>query len=95
MTEKKNPIYKVLALGIASLSLAGKKGKEILDSLEKEIKEKNLEEKIEKRFTDVIEKMTEIKNLKKEKIAEFFGVATKEEIEKLKKEIENFKHDKQ
>ncbi|MCM8805862.1 MAG: hypothetical protein NC825_03920 [Candidatus Omnitrophica bacterium] len=95
MTEKKNPIYKVLALGIASLSLAGKKGKEILDSLEKEIKEKNLEEKIEKRFTDVIEKMAEIKNVKKEKIAEFFGVATKEEIEKLKKEIENFKHDKQ
>jgi len=95
MTEKKNPIYKVLALGIASLSLAGKKGKEILDSLEKEIKEKNLEEKIEKRFTDVIEKMAEIKNVKKEKIAGFFGVATKEEIEKLKKEIENFKHDKQ
>jgi len=56
------------------------------------VKEKNLEEKIEKRFSQMLEKMDRIKEIKKEKIAEVFGVATKEEIENLKKEIENLKH---
>ncbi|HOK79448.1 MAG TPA: hypothetical protein PK303_01565 [bacterium] len=95
MDEKKNVLYKVLALGIASLSLAGKKGKEILENLEKEVKEKNLEEKIEKSFSRILGKMSRIKEIEKEKIAEVFGVATKEEIENLKKEIENIKHGNQ
>ncbi len=95
MEEKKNPLYKVIALGIASFSLAGKKGKEILENLEKEAKEKNLEEMIEKRFSAVIKKIEKIKGVKKERIADVFGVATKQEIENLKKEIENLKHGKQ
>ena len=96
MDEKKNPLYKVIALGLASLSLAEKKGKGVLENLEKEIKEKNLEEKIEKRFSTLLGKIDKIKEgVKKEKIADVFGVATKQEIENLKKEIENLKHDEQ
>lgn len=92
MDEKKNPLYKVIALGIASFSLAEKKGKEIIRNLENEAKEKNLEEKIEKSFSAILEK---IKVGKKEKIADVLGIATKQEIDDLKKEIENLKHGKQ
>ncbi|GEM_PF-1010332 len=95
MSEKKNVMYRVLALGIASLSLAGKKGKEILESLEQEAKERNLEEKIEKRFSGLIEKVEKMKGVQKGKIADIFGVATKEEIENIRKEIENLKNDRQ
>ncbi|MCM8815657.1 MAG: hypothetical protein NC931_06755 [Candidatus Omnitrophica bacterium] len=95
MTEMKNNLFRVLALGIASLHLAGKKGKEILETLEKEVKEKNLEEKIAKRFTDLIERIGKAKDIKKEKIAEIFGLVTRKEIENLRKEIENLKHGKQ
>ncbi|HOC03592.1 MAG TPA: hypothetical protein P5065_07715 [Candidatus Ratteibacteria bacterium] len=95
MDEKKNPLYKVIALGLASFSLAEKKGKGVLENLEKEVKEKKLEEKIEKRFSALLGKIDKIKGVRKEKIADVFGVATKQEIENLKNEIENLKHDKQ
>ncbi|MCM8788878.1 MAG: hypothetical protein NC907_03705 [Candidatus Omnitrophica bacterium] len=95
MTDKKNIVYRVLALGIASLYLAGKKGKEILETLEKEVKDKNLEEKIEKQFSGLIEKIEKAGGVKKEKIADVFGLVTKKEIENLRKEIENLKHGKQ
>ncbi|HPP66879.1 MAG TPA: hypothetical protein PKX05_03085, partial [bacterium] len=83
------------ALGIASFSLAEKKGKKILKNLEKEAKEQNLEEKIEKRFSTLFEKVDNIKGVKKEKIMDIFGLATKQEIENLKKEIEHLKDNEQ
>lgn len=50
MDEKKNPLYKVIALGLASFSLAEKKGKGVLENLEKEVKEKNLKKKLKSAF---------------------------------------------
>lgn len=95
MTEKKNLMYKILALGIASFSLAEKKGKEILKTLEKEVEEKNLEERIEKKFSSLLEKIETLEKISKDKLSDMFGIATKEEIEKLKKELENLKHGQQ
>ncbi|MCX7706249.1 MAG: hypothetical protein N2115_08365 [bacterium] len=95
MTEKKNLMYKLLALGLASFSLAEKKGKEILQNLEKEVKEKNLEERIEKKFSMLFEKIENLEKVSKDKLTDIFGIATKEEIEELKKELENLKHGKQ
>lgn len=92
MGEKKNPLYRMIALGIASFSLAGEKGKKILEALENEVKEKGIEEKIEKKFSSLLENL---KKAKKEKIADVFGMATKKEIEELKKEIENLKNEQQ
>lgn len=95
MTEKKNLLYKVLALGLASFSLAEKKGKEVLQNLENEVKEKNLEEKVEKKFSDMLERIEKLEKISKDKLADIFGIATREEIENLKKEVENLKHGKQ
>ncbi|MCM8765036.1 MAG: hypothetical protein NC830_06735 [Candidatus Omnitrophica bacterium] len=95
MADKKNILYKALALGIASLSIAEKKRKEILETLEKEVKDKKLEEKIEKRISGLIEKIDRTAGVKKEKIADIFGLVTKKEIDDLKKEIENLKNGKQ
>ncbi|MCM8815952.1 MAG: hypothetical protein NC913_00315 [Candidatus Omnitrophica bacterium] len=95
MSEKKNIMYKVMALGLASLSLAEKKGKEFLQSLENEVREKKLEEKVEKKFSALLEKVEKLEKISKEKLADFFGIATSEEIDDLKKEIENLKHGKQ
>jgi len=91
MDEKKNPLYRALALGIASLSLAHRKGKEFLADLEKEAKDKNIEENLEKRLKGFLEKMGKAAGEKKEKVADFLGVATREEIERLRKEIEDLK----
>ncbi len=63
MTEKKNLMYRVLALGLASISLAEKKGKEVIQSLESEVKEKNLEEKVEKKFSDLLERIEKLEKL--------------------------------
>jgi polyhydroxyalkanoate synthesis regulator phasin len=95
MDEKKNLLYKVLALGVASFSLAHRKGKEFLSELEKEAKEKNLEENIEKRFRGLLEKLEKTAGDKKGKVADFLGIATREEIERLRKEVEEMKETKQ
>ena len=55
--------------------------------LEGEIKDSDIEEKLDRKIGRVIEKFETMSKENREKLAKFFGVATKSDLEKLREDI--------
>jgi hypothetical protein len=78
---------KGIAMTIGSISLFRKKLKDFMSELDEEVKEKQINEKIDQKINRLIEKFDDLGKKQKEKLAHIFGVATKSDLEKLKEEI--------
>ena len=89
--EEKSFGKKGLLFTLGSFSLFQKKFKEFMAEFEGEvkgeIKDKNIEEKLDQKVDRLIEKFDTMSKESKEKLAKFFGVATKSDLEKMKEEI--------
>ena len=87
MEEKKGFGKKGLLFTLGSLSLFKKKFQEFTAELEGEIKDKGIEEKLDQKIGRLIEKFETMSKENREKLAKFFGVATKSDLEKLREDI--------
>ena len=89
--EEKGFGKKGLLFTIGSFSLFQKKFKEFMAEFEgevkEEIKDKDIEEKLDRKVDRLIAKFDTMSKDNRDKLAKFFGVATKSDLEKMKEEI--------
>ena len=89
--KKKGFGKKGLLFTLGSFSLFQKKFKEFMSEFEGEvkgeIKDKDIEEKLDRKVDRLIAKFDTMSKDNREKLAKFFGVATKSDLEKMKEEI--------